>query len=78
MNLIHLSPILPSLLNELAKEAGIKDDLVKGTKRVANTIKNSPKKVNDYALKTMAKIHTHPVGGKIMTHGPDILRKLLT
>lgn len=78
MVLKHLSPFLASFAAELDKEAGLKDDLMQGTKKLVTAIKAVPGQANKAALKAAVKVHQLPGGDKVMAHGPDILRKLMT
>lgn len=78
MVLKHLHPFLNAFAEELDKQAGIKDDLKAGTKKLMSTLKKVPQHANDAALKAVAKVHQLPGGDKVMAHGPDLLRKLVT
>lgn len=78
MELKHLSPFLTAFIAELEKEAGIADDLKAGTKKVLTAIKSVPGHANNAALKAAVKVHQLPGGDKVMAHGPDFLRKLIT
>lgn len=78
MNIIHLDPLIPSFLNELEKEAGLGDGLKKGVKKAITTIGGAHEKLDQLALKAMVRMQNHPIGNKIVTHGPELIRKLLT
>ncbi len=78
MELKHLHPLLSAFSDELLKEADFKDDLRAGTKRLLTGIKSVPSAVNKATTKAAVKVHQLPGGDKVMAHGPDLLRKLLT
>lgn len=78
MDLKHLGQHLPAFLDELEKDAGLKDDLKVGTKKVLTALKSVPEKANNATLHAAVKVQQHvPHVDKLMTHGPDILRKLI-
>jgi len=78
MVLKHLHPLLAAFAAELDKQAGIKEDLKAGTKKLVSTLKKVPQHASDAALKAVVKVHQLPGGDKVMAHGPDFLRKLMT
>lgn len=78
MFLKHLGPFIVAFAEELDKEAGITDDLKKGTKKLLTAAKAVPKHINDAAVRAAVKVHQLPGGDKVMAHGPDLLRKLMT
>lgn len=77
MELKHLPPLFDSFIDELCKEAGLKEDFKTGTKKVLTAIKSVPGHANNAALKAVVKVHQLPGGDKVMSHGPDLLRKLI-
>lgn len=78
MVLKHLSPFIAAFAEELDKEAGLKDELKAGTKKLITAIKAVPEKANQAALRAAAQVHQLPGGDKVMGQGPDLLRKLMT
>jgi hypothetical protein len=78
MVLKHLHPFLASFAAEIDKQAGIKEDLKAGTQKLVSTLKKVPQHANNAALKAAVKVHQLPGGDKVMAHGPDLLRKLVT
>jgi hypothetical protein len=77
MDLRHLQPLLPAFADELSKEAGIKEDLKTGTRKVLTAVKDVPKKANETAVKAIIRMGNNPVGNKILLHGPEVLQKLI-
>jgi hypothetical protein len=71
MELRHLESLLPSFMDELEKEAGLKDDLKIGTKRVLTTLKDTPRKAGEVARSAVLKAHSAPVVGKAIQMATD-------
>lgn len=78
MHLKHLGPFVAAFVEELDKEAGIKEDLKIGTKKVLSALRKMPEKANQATLRAVLRVHQLPGGDKVMAHGPDFLRKMLT
>ncbi len=73
MRLKHLAPLLPSFIDELEKDAGIRDDLRAGTTKVLSALKAAPKKAGEVATSTAVRAQTHPKLKKVVELASDPL-----
>lgn len=73
MKLKHLDAALPAFFEELEKEAGIKDDLKVGTKKLVSALKVAPKKAGEVARSAVLKAHSVPGIGKAVEMATDPL-----
>lgn len=73
MQLKHLTDMFPAFLDELEKDAGIKDDLKAGTKKVLTALRSVPSTANKAALKAAVRAQSAPVVGKAIEMARDPL-----
>lgn len=69
MPLKHLDILLPSFISEIEKDAGVKDSLKAGTKKITNALKSIGDRTNQATLKATSKI---PL--KVLLKGHEALK----